>query len=516
MRIAKWAILISISLVGCVSEYNNLNESYERNRVRFKSFGFEKINNPCLVTDYFSDDTDKDTLCFFIHGLEDSSNLVPTYSGNLKSVKVGGAISISGKTEHNFNLIVRYDIESYDGQKDSCFVKVLIENGIPQIDIQTDDGLAITSKTDYIRAHIKISNCPEFGLIDTECKIRGRGNASWSHPKKSYKIKFSEKESPFGFPANKDWVLLGNYTDRSLLRTSYMCEVSKALGIKYTVNTQHVDLFLNGDYLGTYILSDHIEKAKNRVDVKNDGFFIEGNNYYQYEPLFFITDSFNIGMTFKYPNPDKGEIIKDDEDYLFIKEYMNKVENSLLDIPCGNSKYKQLIESRSFAKFIIAEELLANFDSNFYFVLSSRDSKLEMYPLWDFEWSLGLGEITEDGWMLPPNTPRIDVVYWNWIYPYTQYLYYDPNFISLLQDEWIKFKPHIPEIQNNIEVIRKSLIYAQQDNFKKWPVLDIFISKELIVLGDWNLEVNYVNDFFEKRAKWCDYYFLNQITNTNN
>jgi hypothetical protein len=132
-------------------------------------------------------------------------------------------------------------------------------------------------------------------------------------------------------------------------------------------------------------------------------------------------------MTFKYPDPDKGQISKDDENYRFIQDYMNKVEKSMLDIPNGGRGYKELIESHSFAKFIIAEEVLANFDSNFYYILSSRDSKLEMYPLWDFEWSLGLGETSETAWILPPNKPRIDVVYWN-RYPYTKYLYYDPDF----------------------------------------------------------------------------------------
>ncbi len=110
---------------------------------------------------------------------------------------------MSGTTAQDFNYIVKYDIESNDGQQDSCFVRVLTGNGIPRIEINTNEGVAITSKTEYVNAHIKISNCPDNGLIESDCKIRGRGNATWGHPKKSYKFKFSEKQSPFGFPLTK-------------------------------------------------------------------------------------------------------------------------------------------------------------------------------------------------------------------------------------------------------------------------------------------------------------------------
>ena len=86
----------------------------------------------------------------------------------------------------------------------------------------------VKSKYDYIKADIKIYNSLEHEVIESTGKIKGRGNYSWrEYPKKPYKIKFSEKQSPFGFPENKDWVLLAEYCDKSLLRTAYMCEVSK-------------------------------------------------------------------------------------------------------------------------------------------------------------------------------------------------------------------------------------------------------------------------------------------------
>ena len=498
-------------LVSC-STYDDVVIKERKSRLHFSSFGFFKDNNPSLMSDYVLNDIKDDTLSFFIHELSDATALIPQYTGNFKIVTQGGAVLESGKTKQDYSTILKYYFEGLDGMIDSCFVKVLIGNGIPRIDIITENNAEIVSKQDYINATIRISNNPEVGIIkDDHLRIRGRGNASWNHPKKSFKIKFSEKQRPFGFPANKDWVLLGNYTDRSLLRTSYMCEVSRALDIKYTVNVQHVDLFLNGDYQGTYLFSDHIEKGQKRVNINDDGFFIEGDNYYQYEPLFFVTDSFKIGMTFKYPDPDKGQIKEGDEIFCFIQDYMNRVEKAMMDIPNGGRDYLGLIDSRSFAKFIIAEEVLANFDSNFYYILSTKDSKLEMYPLWDFEWSLGLGEIDEKGWVARPATPRVDVTYWDWIYPYTMYLYHDPAFVALLQEEWVRLKSHLEEIKINISSIKEFLRYSQKDNFEKWPILNTYVSKELVVLGGWEKEVDYINDFFDKRTQWFDNYIMNEL-----
>ena len=94
---------------------------------------------------------------------------------------------------------------------------------------------------------------------------RGRGNYTRDgYPKKPYKIKFDEKQAVCGFPANKDWVLLSDYCDKSLLRTACMCDISEALQIDYPVRYRHVHLYLNGEYKGVYLLTDQIERKSGR------------------------------------------------------------------------------------------------------------------------------------------------------------------------------------------------------------------------------------------------------------
>jgi hypothetical protein len=85
------------------------------------------------------------------------------------------------------------------------------------VDVYVDGGEEIVSKDDYLKAVIVIS---ENGrpVVSSKGKIKGRGNYTWNYPKKPYKIKFDEKQSVFGFPENKDWVLLADYCDKSLMR----------------------------------------------------------------------------------------------------------------------------------------------------------------------------------------------------------------------------------------------------------------------------------------------------------
>ena len=63
-------------------------------------------------------------------------------------------------------------------------------------------------------------------------RIRGRGNSTWGMPKKPVKLKFDTKSEVLGMPAEKDWALLANYADKSLLRNSLGMEISIAVRLR--------------------------------------------------------------------------------------------------------------------------------------------------------------------------------------------------------------------------------------------------------------------------------------------
>src|SRR5690606_2201507 len=108
-----------------------------------------------------------------------------------------------------------------------------------------------------------------------------------------------------GMPADKSWALLANYGDQSLLRNEIAFEVSKRLDMGYSPRQQYVELFLNGEFMGNYTLTEHIKEGSDRVaiDEDNGGFILEGDGYAYSEPVHFITDQ-NMPITVKFPVED--------------------------------------------------------------------------------------------------------------------------------------------------------------------------------------------------------------------
>lgn len=381
------------------------------------------------------------------------------------------------------------------------------KNGIPIVDLVTENNCGIDSKDTYVDATIQIETTT---ILQPKqyCEIKGRGNATWDfYPKKPYKIKLKESTALFDFPANKDWILLAEYCDKSLLRTAYMCEVSKALGIEYTVNYQHVDLILNEQYTGTYLLTDNIEKGRNRIHIANDGYIIEDDNHFESEPLYFKTEKENICYTFKYPNANKGEIKKNDKNFVFIKNKLDSLESSLYKIPNDSISYKSFIDIESFAKWYIAAEVTGNWDPNLYYVLPSKRDRLKMMPMWDAEWSLGLASMGNSinpwGWYEHPYSPNIDISIWN-SKKYFIYLFKDKSFRQEVKKQWELFKSALPIVRSVINRKKEEITHAVCQNFEKWPILNDYIGVGLVALGTWEAEVKYVSDVFESRIKALD------------
>jgi len=90
--------------------------------------------------------------------------------------------------------------------------------------------------------------------------------------------------------------------DKTLLRNRIGYEMSRIFGLKYTPACHHVDVIINGDFKGNYLLCDQIEVNENRVDItKMDsscnsepevtgGYLIEGDAFAEKEPSYFKTN----------------------------------------------------------------------------------------------------------------------------------------------------------------------------------------------------------------------------------
>ena len=141
---------------------------------------------------------------------------------------------------------------------------------LPAVYIRTESG-----SLDYIHADKEnkepgLIRVYEDGVLtlDKDLKqIKGRGNSTWYYRKKPYNIKFDKKTALLGMDKAKKWTLLANYIDLSLLHNACAFELGAEFGQPYTSQYRWVDLYINGDYLGNYLVCESVEVGDNRVEI---------------------------------------------------------------------------------------------------------------------------------------------------------------------------------------------------------------------------------------------------------
>jgi len=466
-------------------------------------FSFNSSDNKGLVGDIYGVVGDSTIIVRCTQDI-DKSALIPTIEGDFGYATIEGERVYSHETAIDFNGRVKIVLDDYiGGEKKEYSVYVYSHNLIPQVYINTTTS--IVSREEYVSGTMKVENCPQTGNFEVAGKARGRGNATFlSYPKKSYRFKAEEQVSVAGLPKNKDWVFLAEYCDKSLLRTTYMNYLGEAAGCEWTPKSTHVDLYLNGYYNGTYCLSEQVEQGKHKIDVEKDGFIIENDNYYSWEPVYFSTKN-GLYYTFKYPE----DVAKNDDNYTYIKDFMNKMESALKssNFKDPENGYRKYLDPESFAKWYLVMELLGDHDPNFFYALPTRGGKLKMYPVWDAEWTLGIASAGPNGWQYYPEKPYYTET--SEMYRtrrYFAYLFKDPYFVKLVYREWTELKKNLETVKKQVQAEADNIKYSQEDNFRKWPILGKPVSVNIIFFDTWQEEVDYAAKWFDSRINWFDGY----------
>ena len=142
--------------------------------------------------------------------------------------------------------------------------------GLPRLVIETEDFAQIGDRETEHSAKLQIygENSPESDVLDLE--IKGRGNSSFSMAKYSIKLKFENKQPLFGMPKDKEWDLVANHRDKSMLRNYITYQLAHTLHDSYSPRNQFVEVFLNRRYMGVYMLVEHIKVSPQRVKIYED------------------------------------------------------------------------------------------------------------------------------------------------------------------------------------------------------------------------------------------------------
>ncbi len=151
--------------------------------------------------------------------------------------------------------------------------------GLPQVYFNTYEGDTVNTRTRYFEGQFTMSipgdngepECTAVAPI-TKSTMKGRGNYSWSFKKKGYTLKIDKATNLCGMGASKKWALIANHYDKSLMRNQVALNLGSKFTNLWTPKAKPVDFFMNGSYLGTYMLVERvsIQKAKPNADPSKD------------------------------------------------------------------------------------------------------------------------------------------------------------------------------------------------------------------------------------------------------
>jgi len=368
----------------------------------------------------------------------------------------------------------------------------------------------ITSTEDYVGAQFRWR--PERDSSDVltlnDARIRGRGNSTWQlMPKKSYKLKLDKKTALYGMTKGKDWAILANYADKTMLRNALAFCMARTMELPYSPGSQFLEVELNGSYDGVYQLTNKVYEITDLVEDEakqpgtnadsegfNDVFVLE--MFLEAEitgEVWFGTDS-NINYQF-------DSKVADEQQPARVQAWMNELEALIADRndPQRMQKVAERMDVQSLVDFYLINELMGNQDAFRYstYVYRRSHGKLNFGPVWDFDQALGLTGYIHDaeGWGYKPG----ELNQYGW---YFWELLHEPEFFELVQQRWQRLYALVPSYGQFVGDSGQALEAAAGRNFERWPILGQPVFTNAVAFDTYAEEVAYAQSWLRKRADW--------------
>ncbi len=333
---------------------------------------------------------------------------------------------------------------------------------LPVMHIETQNHQPVTSKIVYIPGtyYIVDSQNPDMNVGSAQSpmplEIRGRGHSSWKGKKKPYKIKLGEKKPLLGMNKNKHWALLKFYEP-----TVAGMQLGTIMGMDWTPSTQPLEVVLNGNYLGLYLLTETNRIDKNRLDIYEQpnwnedentipyGWLVEVDNYIENNQIS-IRENNKWSLRVTYHSPDSLSSAQKD----WLVGAFSAMNTAIYDEDKTHSTWEQMIDVDAMARYFIIQEVLDNsdgFHGSFYLHKDrADDAQWVAGPLWD----LSCNQRVKTDYTFKMKTSYVFTPHW------IGELIKDEDFCRAVRDAWHEFYPH--QVQPWMDYIDQHLMLCDQ------------------------------------------------------
>ena len=356
-----------------------------------------------------------------------------------------------------------------------------------------------------------------------EAKIKTRGNTTYTagtiYGAYNYKIKFDKAVDLFGFGKSDKWVLLPNLIDYSNIRQFYFSNLAQVImGDYWSPQMKYVELYINDEYRGLYLVAESIEETENRLNLTDNSFIAQLEQgrlwrlWQETEDEYFLIDDeakpcsnyeqlkgaekHKTMYTLEYP-----ESFSD-----ISKERGDEIKNSVNDLMNSAREHKPFdllnLDVDSAVNFYLFDELFYNsgMGSSSVYMYQYENSPITLGPLWDFD-QLTLENVGE-GFVRPGTCD-------NNLY---RYLLRYPEFREKLKTklEWFKnevaptAKQELDNLQNN-KILRAAIERNQTLHptwGKKADGVNVWQNEKIIELKNWDEHVNWIREILYTGRTW--------------
>ena len=366
---------------------------------------------------------------------------------------------------------------THHGRTQNSTITFVQSGGVPSmyIDVASGSMTYIHAKkthkeTGVLRLYDADGSQLYSGKLD---KIRGRGNSSWDEEKKPYNLTFPQEVDLLGMGAAQKWILLAEAYNSLNIRNKIIYDFAQKVGMPYSPNSAWVDVYLNGEYAGLYLLCEKNEIHPERMDISRKGSFLismETESRLQAQKIPYVTLGTPQALRIRYASMSDEQL---HQIWLRLSRALSAADG--VD-PTSGKHWQELIDLDSWVKKYLIEEIFANMDGNrlsqfFYMDGGDPSGKIIAGPVWDYDFALG-GEAywmcNFPSYMIMGKTYREDEI----ILPMFYELNAKPEFQKRLAE--IYEETYLPELekitQTELDAYFAKIERASLANAARWDI----------------------------------------------
>ncbi len=345
------------------------------------------------------------------------------------SVRIDGQLYGKGDAfswEEGRSLSFQITDGSYDSH--TCEVSFMKSANIPALFIDTASG-----GLEYLHEDKENEETGQICVLQADGtmeyqdwlpRISGRGNSTWESEKKPYALKLKEDQPLCGLGKSDRWRLLALWNEGSRMDNKIAMDLMQELGLDYSPQGTWVDLYLNGEYRGIYLLTESVTVGPGRVDIndtekrnKQENESIKegtARGYVEEDQKGFLLENgseTDVGYLIEKDHPKHWEVEESGfrlsrgdlftinapqhaskEQVTYIQDYVEEIDALVQNM---DPAVWEKLDLESFAGRFLVDEIALEVDTgstSMYFYKEKGDDKLYSGPAWDYDRAFG-----EDG-----------------------------------------------------------------------------------------------------------------------